>query len=141
MTVDDALKLARDYGVRVTLDGNDLALEAEAPPPPRILAILGRGKFDIIAVLRRREAEERHLITQWIANHFTSSPAGVCAHCGDGERVGDPFVVLFVGNDRGEVHSSCHSTWLAEREAEARRALRLQWPSDEGSSRFEESGS
>ena len=41
MTVDDALKLARDCGVRVTLDGNDLALEADAPPPPRLLAVIG----------------------------------------------------------------------------------------------------
>ena len=126
VTVDDALKLARDYGVRVTLDGNDLALEADAPPPPRILAILGRGKWDIVAVLRQREAEERRRIVQWVNDHFTSSPPGVCAHCGGGERAEDPFVLLFVGNDRGEVHASCHSTWLAEREAEARRALGLE---------------
>ena len=85
MTVDDALKLARDCGVRVTLDGNDLALEADAPPPPRLLAVIGRGKWDIVAVLRQREAEERRRIIQWVADHFTSSPAGVCAHCG-GER-------------------------------------------------------
>jgi hypothetical protein len=70
-----------------------------------------------------REAEQRSLITQWINNHFTSSPAGVCAHCCDGPRSDDPFVLLFVGNDRGEVHASCHQTWLTERQAEARIAL------------------
>jgi hypothetical protein len=125
VTVDDTLKLARDCGVRVTLDGNDLALEADAPPPPRLLAVIGRGKWDIVAVLRQREAEERRRIVQWVNDHFASSPPGVCAHCGDGLRSEDPFVLLFVGNDRGEVHASCHSTWLAEREAEARRALRF----------------
>jgi hypothetical protein len=125
MTVDDALKLARDCGVRVTLDGNDLALEAAAPPPPRLLAIIGRGKWDIVAALRQREAEERRRVTQWVNDHFAASPPGACAHCGDGARAEDPFVLLFVGNDRGEVHASCHSTWLAEREAEARRALGL----------------
>ena len=78
MTVDDALKLARDCGVRVTLDGNDLALEAAAPPPPRLLAVIGRGKWDIVAVLRQREAEERRRIIQWVADNFTSSPADVC---------------------------------------------------------------
>jgi hypothetical protein len=126
VTVDDALKLARNCGLRVRLDGNDLALEADAPPPPSVLAIIGRGKWDIVAALRQREAEERRRIVQWVADNFTSSRAGVCAHCGDGERAKDPFVLLFVGADQGQVHSSCHSTWLAEREAEARRALGLE---------------
>jgi hypothetical protein len=125
VTVTEALQLARSQGVEVTLDGDDLVLEAEAAPPPRLLAILGRGKWDIVAALRLREAEERRRVIQRIADNFTPSPPGVCAHCGDGPRSEDPFVLLFVGNDRGEVHASCHSAWLAEREAEARRALRL----------------
>jgi hypothetical protein len=126
VTVDDALKLARDCGVRVTLEGSDLALEADAPPPNGLLAILGRGKWDIVAALRLREAEERRSIVQWVNDHFASSPPGVCAYCGDGPRSEDPFVLLFVGNDRGEVHASCHPAWLAEREAEACKALGLE---------------
>ena len=126
MTVDDALKLARDHGVRVTLDGNDLALEADAPPPQGLLAILGRGKWDIIAALRLREEEERRRVRQWVNDRFTSSPAGVCAHCGEGARAEDPFVLMFVGDNRADVHAACHPTWLAEREAEARRALWLE---------------
>ena len=126
MTVEEALELARRHGVNVMLDGDSLHLEADAPPPNGLLAILGRGKWDIVAALRLREAEERRRIVQWINDHFTSSPPGVCAHCGDGPRSEDPFVLLFVGNDRGEVHASCHSAWLAEREAEARKALGLE---------------
>jgi hypothetical protein len=125
VTVTEALELARSQGVEVTLDGDELVLEAEVAPPPGLLAILGRGKWDIVAALRLREAEERRRIVQWVNDHFASSPPGVCAHCGDGLRSDDPFVLLFVGGDRGDVHSSCHSTWLAEREAEARRALRI----------------
>ena len=125
MTVTEALQLARSQGVEVTLDGDDLVLQAEAAPPLGLLAILGRGKWDIVAALRLREAEERRRIVQWVNDHFASSPPGICAHCGDGLRSDDSFVLLFVGNDRGEVHASCHSAWLAEREAEARRALRL----------------
>jgi hypothetical protein len=125
MTVDDALKLARDCGVRVTLEGSDLALEADAPPPNGLLAILGRGKWDIVAALRLREAEERRRIVQWVNDHFTSSPPDVCAHCGVGPQADETFVALFVGNDRGEVHSLCHSIWMSEREAEARKALGL----------------
>ena len=125
VTVTEALELARLQGVEVTLDGDDLVLKAEAAPPPGLLAILGRGKWDIVAALRLREAKERRRIVQWVNDHFASSPPGVCAHCGDGPRSKDPFVLLFVGNDRGEVHASCHPTWLAEREAEACRALRI----------------
>jgi hypothetical protein len=125
VTVMEALELARLQGVEVTLDGDELVLKAEAAPPPRLLAILGRGKWDIVAALRLREAEERRSIVQWINHHFASSPPSVCAHCGDGERAEDPFVLLFVGNDRGEVHASCHSAWREAREAEARRALRI----------------
>src|ERR1700722_8358565 len=125
MTVEEALELARRHGVNVMLDGDSLHLEADTPPPNGRLAILGRGKWDIVAALRLREDENRRAIVQWVSDHFASSPPGVCAYCDDGPRSEDPFVLLFVGNDRGEVHASCHPAWLAEREAEACRALRI----------------
>ena len=125
MTVEEALELARSHGVKVALEGESLHLEADTPPPPGLLAILGRGKWDIVAALRLREAEERRRIVQWVNDHFAASPPGVCAHCGDGPRSEDPLVLLFVGSDRGEVHASCHPAWLAAREAEAREALGL----------------
>jgi hypothetical protein len=66
MTVDEALNLARSHGVEVRLNtaGNGLHLEAHAEPSPRLLAILGCGKWDIVAALRQREAEERRRIVQ-----------------------------------------------------------------------------
>ena len=126
MTVTEALQLARSQGVEVTLDGDDLVLEAQAAPAPGLLAILGRGKWDIVAALRLREAEERRRIVQWVNDHFASSPPGVCAHCGEGERSEDPFVLLFVGTDRGEVHGNCHAAWLAAQEAKAMKALGIE---------------
>ena len=123
MSVDDVLRMAKSAGVTVLVEGYDLILEHEADPPPHLVAMLRHYKRVLVGALRMREAEQRSLITQWINDHFTSSPAGVCAHCGGGARLEDPFVVLFVGNDRGEVHGNCHSTWLAEREAEASEAL------------------
>ena len=90
MTVEEALELARRHGVNVVLEGDSLRLEADAPPPHGLLAILGRGKWDIVAALRLREAEERRSIVQWVNNHFASSPPGVCVHCGDGPRSEDP---------------------------------------------------
>ena len=125
MTVEEALELAKRHGVNVMLDGDSLHLEADAPPPNGLLAILGRGKWDIVAALRLREAEERRRVIQRIADNFTPSPPGVCAHCGEGARVADPFVLLFANDDRADIHSSCHSAWWAKREAEARSALGL----------------
>ena len=53
MTVEEALELARRHGKsNVILDGDSLHLEADAPPPNGLLAILGRGKWDIVAALR-----------------------------------------------------------------------------------------
>jgi hypothetical protein len=124
-TVDDVLRSAKSAGVTVLVEGYDLVLEHQADPPPNLVAMLRHYKPELVSALRMREAEQRSLIAQWINDHFASSPPDVCVHCGDGERAEDPFVFLFVGNDRGEVHASCHATWLAEREAEARRALRF----------------
>ena len=122
-TVDDVLRMAKSAGVTVLVDGSDLVLEHEADPPPNLVAMLRHFKPELVSALRMRQAAQRSLITQWVNDNFTSSPAGVCAHCGEGLRPDDPFVLLFVGNDRGEVHASCHSAWLAGREAEACRAL------------------
>jgi hypothetical protein len=125
MTVDDVLRMAKSAGVTVLVEGCDLVLEHEADPPPNLVAMLRHYKPELVSALRMRQADQRSLITQWVNDHFASSPPGVCAHCGDGARPEDPFVLLFVGGDRGQVHSNCHPPWLAEREAAARRALQL----------------
>jgi hypothetical protein len=122
VTVTEALELAQSQGVEVTLDGDELVLKAEAAPPPGLLAILGRGKWDIVAALRLREAEERRRIVQWVNDHFASSPPGVCDHCGGGPRPEDPFVLLFVGNDRARC--TPHVTrrgWRSEKRRPAER--------------------
>jgi hypothetical protein len=123
MRVDDVLRMAESVGVTVTVEGFDLVLEHDDDPPAHLVAMLRHYKPELVSALLMRQAEQRSLIVQWINNHFTSSPAGICAHCGGGPRSEDPFVLLFVGNDRGEVHGSCHAAWIAEREAEACRAL------------------
>jgi hypothetical protein len=125
ITVDNILHMARSAGVTVLVDGYDLVLEHDANPPADLVAICRRFKPELVRALRMRQAEQHGLVARWINEHFVSSPSGVCTHCGDGLRSGDDFVRLFVGSDQGEVHASCHSAWRAEREAEARRALRL----------------
>jgi hypothetical protein len=128
MTVNDVLHMAKSAGAGVAaqVEGYNLVLEYDADPPAQLVGMLRRFKPELVSALRMRQADQRNLISQWIADNFTSTPAGVCAHCGRGERADDTFVTLFVGSDRGEVHSSCHSMWLAQREAKARKVLGLE---------------
>jgi hypothetical protein len=48
-----ALKAARAAGAELRLDGDDLVLEAAAPPPPVILNLFARHKSEIVALLRQ----------------------------------------------------------------------------------------
>ena len=47
-----ALKTARAVGIRVRVGGDDLELEASAPPPPAVLDLLSRHKADLLKLLR-----------------------------------------------------------------------------------------
>ena len=47
-----AIAEARAAGVELGLDGDALALEASAPPPPAVIESLSRHKAEIIALLR-----------------------------------------------------------------------------------------
>lgn len=67
--------------------------------------------------------EERRAVVRWINDHFASSPIGECAHCGRGARPDDPFVMLFAGEDRADVHASCWGSWQAEQEDRALAAV------------------
>jgi hypothetical protein len=48
----EAIRAARALGVEVTLDGNDLLLEADSEPPAATLEALSRYKAEIIELLR-----------------------------------------------------------------------------------------
>jgi hypothetical protein len=49
------MRAARALGVEVTLDGNDLLLEADSEPPAATLEALSRYKAEIIELLRPNE--------------------------------------------------------------------------------------
>jgi hypothetical protein len=51
MSAAEALKAARAAGVCVSVDGDDLLLEAPAPSPSAVLDLLARHKAGIIALL------------------------------------------------------------------------------------------
>ena len=62
MSAAEALKVARSFGIRLVVNGDDLVLKGSAPPPPRVFDLLRRHKpeimllifLGIIGALRRR---------------------------------------------------------------------------------------
>src|SRR5208282_1451817 len=109
---------ARASGIQLCVENDDLLLEASVPPPAAVIDMLRAHKPEIIELLQA----ERRAVLRHIANRFQSSPPGRCAHCGGDRRADDPFVTILVGEDRAELHASCHAAWVAEQEAEARVA-------------------
>ena len=55
MNAVQALKAARAAGVELTLDGNDLVLNAASAPPAAVLDVLSRHKAEIVVLLRPAE--------------------------------------------------------------------------------------
>ena len=52
MSAAEALKAARDAGIELALDGDDLVLSAASAPAPAVLDVLSRHKAGIVALLR-----------------------------------------------------------------------------------------
>ena len=52
MSASEALTAARAAGIKIGLDGDDLVLEASAPPPATVLDALSCHKTDIVSILR-----------------------------------------------------------------------------------------
>lgn len=52
MSASGALKAARAAGMKLSIDGDALTLEAATEPPPAVLDLLARHKPGIIALLR-----------------------------------------------------------------------------------------
>jgi hypothetical protein len=52
MSASQALRTARAAGVYLEVEGDDLLLEAPAPPPTAVLDALSRHKADVVRILR-----------------------------------------------------------------------------------------
>jgi hypothetical protein len=55
MSATEAFKEARAAGIRVNIDGDDLVLEAPAPPSPALLSLLKHHKAGILALLQPKK--------------------------------------------------------------------------------------
>ena len=128
MSALDLVRMVRAAGAKLSVDGSSLVLEADSPPPQEVFDGLRTHKAEILELL----GEERRAIVMWINSHFTSSLPGRCAYCGGDGSPADPFVILFCGVHRAEVHTGCHATWTAEQEDAASVALGISTPADIG---------
>jgi hypothetical protein len=82
MSATEALKAARDAGITVGIDGDDLTLEAAAAPPPAVLDLLARHKLGIVALLR--DGEDGWSVEDWRA--FFDERAGIAEFDGGMSR-------------------------------------------------------
>jgi hypothetical protein len=51
MSATEAIKVARHAGIELAIDGDNLVLEAPAPPPATVLHLLSRHKAEVVAIL------------------------------------------------------------------------------------------
>jgi hypothetical protein len=142
MSAAKALHAAQAAGIRVSLDGDGLVLEADAEPPQSILDALARHKRAILGLLQPRQcgriaatnggqahskaassALESHVI-EWLNQHPAPSAPGHCTWCG---RADSPSaVVLPFGTEPGThtwLHAECWPAWQETRKAHAMAAL------------------
>ena len=61
MSAAEALQAAQNAGVEIGIDGDDLVLEASAPPPAAVLDVLSRHKAEVLAVLAATARENKLL--------------------------------------------------------------------------------
>jgi hypothetical protein len=73
MSATEALQAARAAGIQLRIDGDDVVLNASAPPPAPLLNLLSRHKADVVRMLR--PAEDGWSAEDWQA--FFDERAGI----------------------------------------------------------------
>ena len=122
MSAFDLVRIARAAGAKLSVDDGSLVLEADNRPPQEVFDGLRAHKPEILELLR----EERRAIVMWINDHFKSSATGRAPYAASTDAWAIRSCAIFVGEDRADIHASCHPAWLAEQKAEARVALGIE---------------
>lgn len=94
----DVLEVAKGAGIRVTAEGDDLVLDADAPPPASILDAFRHHKAAIVAILSG--ATESWLADDWQA--FFDERAGIAEFDGGLPRA----------EAEGQAFECCVVEWL-----------------------------
>jgi hypothetical protein len=67
MTTLETLRAAARHGVQISLDGDDLVMEAPTGPPDAVLASIKRNKSEIIILLRAALRPAGYSDVEWLA--------------------------------------------------------------------------
>ena len=80
MSAAEAIKVARDAGIELTIDGDDLVLEAPAPPPATVLDLLSRHKAEVVALLAAAAHDNKLFAQTPISESVADSAEGEPGH-------------------------------------------------------------
>jgi hypothetical protein len=133
MNALDALRVARDAGVRVRIDGDDLVLEAVAAPPPTVIEVLSRYKAAVLRELRETANDTANVVVangiapvvqtvQRQQETFDFAPPGDPAN--DDEALRERAAILEVENGWDAAKALQEARWQADRERCWRTFLR-----------------
>jgi hypothetical protein len=77
MTALQAMREARAAGITLRIDGDDLHLQAAAPPPATVINLLSRHKAEVLVMLAATEYErnENKQVAPWVQSK-TVTPEG-----------------------------------------------------------------
>jgi hypothetical protein len=123
VTVEEILAKAKAGGVDVALTptGDGLELLSDGDPPLEIVSLLKGAKTEVISRLHM----EQRMINHWVATHLINWPQEHCLGCRKRVLVGQKWLDVTNGDTRARFHQECHSVWLAEQKALARRTIGL----------------
>lgn len=136
----EVAEVARAAGISVEIDGDDLVLEASAPPQPALLDLMSHHKASIMALLRLADdgwsAEDWQVFFDERAGiaEFDGGLATAAAETASWQRTQriadqahDPVLRNGVVESTGHawLHARCWPAWYAGKKAEAVAALEV----------------
>jgi hypothetical protein len=94
MSASQVLAAAHAAGLRVSVDGGDLELEALHPPPEPLLRELKRLKSEVLELLSSQTPYRgsKRRVVEWLDSHPEPSDPGKCAWCGRSETTSSTVV-------------------------------------------------
>lgn len=125
MSAAQVLAAAHAAGLRVSVNGGDLELEAVTPPPEPLLLELKRSKVELLQLLSAQAADRKgkRQIVGWLDAHPEPSEPGRCAWCGWSETASS-VVVPFGTRTHIWLHPECWGPWRAQRLEKAEGTMR-----------------
>ena len=124
MNALDALRMARDAGVRVLIDGDDLVVEAVAAPPPKVIGLLSSHKAAILRELREVASDTVPAVPVAQISRVTFQFTTPSDPANDGEALRERAAIMSVENGWDDSRALQEARWHADKERCWRAFLR-----------------